>query len=173
MCLRADDFAFPDMQVFSKCGFTRRQGTVCRDFQTAYLSLRRVQSGFCAELQPTKILSGMQSKGSQKAEKRKCKKAPSGQLGARKCPVYKGFFEPNRGLKGKYTKTPDFGFLTVHRKTKGRFIYGKQTENRGCGNAVIHTDEQNNIHRRQPYSAGRQCHQGKQFCQAKKRLPIK
>ena len=59
----------PDMQVFSKCGFTRRQGTVCRDFQTAYLSLRRVQSGFCAELQPTEILPGVQPKGSPKAEK--------------------------------------------------------------------------------------------------------
>lgn len=97
MCLRADDFAFPDMQVFPKCGITCRQGIVCRDFQTAYLSLRRVQSGFCAQFQPTKILPSVQPKGSPKAEKRECKKAPSGQLGARKRPVYKGFFEPNRG----------------------------------------------------------------------------
>ena len=110
MRLRADDFAFPDMQVFPKCGITRRQGTVCGDFQTAYLSLRRVQSGFCAQLQPTEILPGVQPKGSPKAEKRECKKAPSRQLGARKCPVYKGFFKPNWGLKGKYTKTPISAF---------------------------------------------------------------
>ena len=97
MCLRADDLALPDMQVFSGCSFTRRQGTVCGDFQTAYLSLRRVQSGFCAQLQPTKILPGVQSKGTPKAEKRERKKAPSGQLGVRKRTVYKGFFEPNRG----------------------------------------------------------------------------
>lgn len=83
----------------------------------------------------------MQPKGSPKAEKRERKKAPSGQLGVRKCPVYKGFFEPNRGLKGKYTKTLDFGFLTVHTKNERKIFYGKQTENRGCGNAVIHTDE--------------------------------
>lgn len=83
----------------------------------------------------------MQPKGSPKAEKRERKKAPSGQLGVRKCPVYKGFFEPNRGLKGKYTKTLDFGFLIVHTKNERKIFYGKQTENRGCGNAVIHTDE--------------------------------
>ena len=110
MRLRADDFAFPDMQVFSGCGITCRQGVVCRDFQTAYLSLCRVQSGFCAELQPTKILPGVQPKGAPKAEKRERKKAPSGQLGVRKRPIYKGFFEPNRGLKGKYTKTPISAF---------------------------------------------------------------
>lgn len=85
------------MQVFSGRGFTCRQGIVCGDFQTAYLSLRRVQSGFCTQLQPTKILPGVQPKGAPKAEKRERKKAPSGQLGARKNPVYKGFFEPNRG----------------------------------------------------------------------------
>ncbi len=76
---------------------TVKQLQVCRDFQTAYLSLRRVQSDFCAEFQPTKILLGVQSKGSPKAEKRERKKAPSGQLGVLKCPIYKGFFEPNRG----------------------------------------------------------------------------
>ena len=97
MRLRADDFAFAYMQVFPGRSFTRRQRTACGDFQTAYLSLRRVQSGFCAELQPTKILLGVQSKGSPKAEKRERKKAPSGQLGVLKCPIYKGFFEPNRG----------------------------------------------------------------------------
>ena len=97
MRLRTDDFAFRDMQVFPGRSFTRRQRTLCRDFQTAYLSLRRVQSGFCAELQPTKILPGVQPKGSPEAEKRERKKAPSGQLGVRKRPVYNGFFEPNRG----------------------------------------------------------------------------
>lgn len=51
----------------------------------------------CAELQPTKILPGVQPKGSPEAEKRERKKAPSGQLGVRKRPVYNGFFEPNRG----------------------------------------------------------------------------
>jgi hypothetical protein len=56
-----------------------------------------VQSTFCAELQPTKILPGVQPKGSPKAEKRERKKTPSGQLGVLKCPVYKGFFEPNQG----------------------------------------------------------------------------
>ena len=82
MRLRADDFVFAYMQVFSGCGITCRQGTVCGDFQTPYLSLRRVQSTFCAELQPTKILPGVQSKGSPKAEKRERKKAQSGQLEA-------------------------------------------------------------------------------------------
>ena len=121
--MRADDFAFPDMQVFSGCGITCRQGVVCRDFQTAYLSLRRVQSAFCAELQPTKILPVVQPKGSPKAEKRERKKAPSGQLGVLKCPVYNGFFKPNRGLKGKYTKTPDFGILTVHKNERKIYLW--------------------------------------------------
>ena len=56
------------------------------------------------------------------SRKMRAEKAPSGQLGVRKRPVYKGFFEPNRGLKGKYTKTLDFGFLTVHTKNE-RKIY--------------------------------------------------
>ena len=68
-----------------------------RKFSDSVLIIAPSVSGFCAQLQPTKILPGLQPKGSPKAEKRERKKAQSGQLGVRKCPVYKGFFEPNRG----------------------------------------------------------------------------
>jgi hypothetical protein len=61
--------------VFPQCGFTRRKGTVCGHFQTAYLSLRRVRSGFCAKLQPAKILPIVQQKGAPQAEKRERQKA--------------------------------------------------------------------------------------------------
>jgi len=69
------------MQVFPECGFTSRKGAVCGHFQAAYLSLRRVRSGFCAELQPAEILPVVQQKGAPQAEKRERKKAQSGQLG--------------------------------------------------------------------------------------------
>jgi hypothetical protein len=84
--------------VFPECGFTSRQGTVCGDFQAAYISLCRVRSGFYAKLQPAKILPVVQQKGAPQTEKRERKKAQSGQLGLQKRPVFKGFWVPNRGI---------------------------------------------------------------------------
>ena len=81
LCLPADHLLFTTVPVFPECGFTSRKGTVCGYFQTAYLSLRRVRSGFCAELQPAEILPVVQQKGAPQAEKRERKKAQSGQLG--------------------------------------------------------------------------------------------
>ena len=54
---------------------TGGQGTVCGHFQTAYLSLRRMRDGFCAKLQPAKVLPIVQQKGAPQAEKRERQKA--------------------------------------------------------------------------------------------------
>ena len=79
--------------------------------------------GFCAKLQPAKVLPIVQQKGAPQAEKRERKKAQSGQLGTPKCPVYKGFLRPKQGKEGKTTKPFDFGFLTVHKpKKKGLYL---------------------------------------------------
>lgn len=98
MC--ADDLVIPYLQVFPQCGFTRRKGTICGYFQTAYLSLHRMRCGICAKLQPAKVLPIVQQKGAPQAEKRERKKAQSGQLGTPKCPVYKGFHKLKQGKKG-------------------------------------------------------------------------
>lgn len=96
MRLCADDLVIPYLQVFPQCGFTRRKGTVCGYFQTAYLSLRRMRDGFCAKLQPAEILLVVQQKGAPQAEKRERKKAQNGQLGAQKYLIFKVFLTPNR-----------------------------------------------------------------------------
>ena len=73
------------------CPQTISYSLLCRYFRNAVLpaekelyadiSLRRVRSGFCAELQPAEILPVVQQKGAPQAEKRERKKAQSGQLG--------------------------------------------------------------------------------------------
>jgi hypothetical protein len=68
------------VSILPQCGFTSRKGAICGNFQAAYLSLRRVRSGFYAKLQPTEILPVVQKKGAPQAEKRERKKAQSGQL---------------------------------------------------------------------------------------------
>jgi len=56
---------------FPQCGFTSRQGAVCGHFQAAYLSLRRMRSGFYAQFQPAEILHRLRQTNSPKAENRK------------------------------------------------------------------------------------------------------
>ena len=72
--------------------------------------------------------------------------------------INQGFSELKQSDSSIYIRYLKFSVLTVHTKIERRKTSELQTKNRGCGNAVIHTDEQNTVHRRQSYSAGRQCH---------------
>lgn len=73
--------------------------------------------------------------------------------------INQGFSELKRSDSSIYIRYLKFSFLTVHTKIERRKTSELQTKNRGCGNAFIHTDEQNNVHCRRADTAGCQRNQ--------------
>jgi len=73
--------------------------------------------------------------------------------------INQGFSELKRSDSSIYIRYLKFSFLTVHTKIERRKTSELQTKNHGCGNAFIHTDEQNNVHCRRADTAGCQRNQ--------------
>ena len=116
--MRADDLVFPDMQVFLECGFTSRQGAVCGDFQTAYISLRRVRSGFYAQLQPAEILRHLRQTDPQKAENRERTQAEKWTVRHGKSLKNQGWRPPIWGNAYKIPRSLKIGGRTVHKQKR-------------------------------------------------------